>query len=671
MELDDKRLRLTAKRISAMQSLGIADRDALLSYYPFRYEELNLSPVSEWHEKDHVAFFGHVSGAAHSWRFGRNKTVTKFTVRTEEGEVLQVTIYNRPWASSLHENQPIMVSGIYQGRSSVTAMTYNNKPAEEQEAITPVYSSRAGVPQRTIRECVKHALDAGPIADDVPLQFQRAYRLLKRDAALRMVHEPRSMQEVKAAYRTLKYSEFLHFFTAVELMKNENGADAYKQPKRINHELLDHVIRNLPFSMTADQSKALDEILSDLESSHLMYRLVQGDVGCGKTLVAALSLYGTVTAGFQGALLAPTEILARQHASALKDLLGPYGVKIGLLYSGLKPSEKQQILQGAADGSIDILIGTHSLLQESVTFQKLGLVVADEQQRFGVEQRRALREKGTRVDFLLMSATPIPRTLASVLYGDMAVSTIVTMPPGRKPVITELIEENSFRSVLGKVRTLLREGRQLYVICSAVDRNEEFNARAVSDIALSLSRLFAPDYQVGLLHGRMNSEEKQEVMRRFLENEIQVLVSTTVVEVGMNVVNATGMIIYDADRFGMSQLHQLRGRVQRGSSQGYCWLLTGSKDEKALERLNALVKSDNGFEIAEEDLRLRGPGDILGTRQSGVPDFILGNLVEDTKIMNQAKKDAAEIVTDPDNPDYVPLLESVRKRNENNASFAD
>ncbi|MSS59675.1 ATP-dependent DNA helicase RecG [Erysipelotrichaceae bacterium Oil+RF-744-GAM-WT-6] len=671
MELNDQRLRLTPKRISALESLGIADRDALLSYYPFRYEELNMRPVSEWHEKDHVAFSGFVSGAARSWRFGRNKTVTKFSVRTEEGDVLQVTIYNRPWASSLYENQPITVSGIYQGRSSVVAMTYNNKPADQQEAITPVYSTRTGIPQRTIRECVKHALASGPIEDDVPLQYQRAYRLLRRDLALRMVHEPKSMSEVQAAYRTLKYSEFLHFFTAVELMKNENGSDAYKQPKHVNHEKLKKVISGLPFPMTSDQEKALQEILADLESNHLMYRLVQGDVGCGKTLVAGLALYGTVTAGFQGALLAPTEILARQHASTLNELLSPYGVKVGVLYSGLKPAEKEQVLEDTADGSIDILIGTHSLLQEKVAFQKLGLVVADEQQRFGVEQRRALREKGTRVDFLLMSATPIPRTLASVLYGDMAVSTIETMPPGRKPVITKLIEENSFRSVLGDVKKLLAEGRQLYVICAAVDRNEDFNARAVSDIAESLSRLFAPDYRVGLLHGRMNSEEKQEIMRQFSENEIQVLVSTTVVEVGMNVVNATGMIIYDADRFGMSQLHQLRGRVQRGSSQGYCWLLTGSKDEKALERLNALVKSDNGFEIAQEDLRLRGPGDILGTRQSGVPDFILGNLVEDTKIMNQAKKDAAEIVMDPDNPDYVPLLESVRKRNEKNASFAD
>ena len=291
-----------------------------------------------------------------------------------------------------------------------------------------------------------------------------------------------------------------------------------------------------------------------------------------------------------------------------------------------------------------------------MTFQNLGLVVADEQQRFGVEQRKKLREKGQNIDFLLMSATPIPRTLASTLFADMDLSTIETLPAGRRAPVTVRISENSFRSVLNDVRDLLKRGRQLYVICAAVEDNPDYHARNVYDTAEALAKLF-PQYRTAYLHGRMSSEEKQEIMRQYADNTVQILVSTTVVEVGMNVVNATGMIIYDADRFGMSQLHQLRGRIQRGSEQGYCWLLSGSDDPAVAERLDVLTRTCDGFEISYQDLRLRGPGDILGTRQSGVPGFILGNVIEDTDIIRTARKDAQAVVQDPDDPDHIPILE--------------
>jgi ATP-dependent DNA helicase RecG len=401
-----------------------------------------------------------------------------------------------------------------------------------------------------------------------------------------------------------------------------------------------------------------------------MYRLVQGDVGCGKTAVAALGMYAAVTSGCQAALLAPTEILARQHLESLQSLLKGTDVKIDALYSGLSAPEKRRVLAETEKGETDILVGTHSLIQEGVVFANLGMVVADEQQRFGVEQRKALRQKGKGTDFLLMSATPIPRTLASTLYGDMDVSTVETMPAGRKIPKTVYIEENSFRSVLNEVKELLSSGRQLYIICAAVEYSEEYDARNVHDTAENIRKLF-PMYHVGILHGRMSSEEKQEAMESFYRNETQILVATTVVEVGMNVINATGMIVYDADRFGLSQLHQLRGRIQRGSEQGKCWLLSGSHEDKVKERLNVLVKTNNGFEISYEDLRLRGPGDILGTRQSGVPDFILGNLISDTGIINTARNDAKKIISFPDNPDYIPLLETVREASRNSASYAD
>jgi ATP-dependent DNA helicase RecG len=468
----------------------------------------------------------------------------------------------------------------------------------------------------------------------------------------------------------LKYEEFLRYFTAVEMMKNEDYAGMQRSPRNVNTAKVKQVIAHLKYHLTKDQITTLGDIIHDFGKTRPMYRLVQGDVGCGKTAVAAIAMYGAVTAGVQCALLAPTEILARQHLSSVREILKGTDTRIEVLYSGLSNAEKKRILEETAAGEIDILIGTHSIIQDAVVFHNLGFVVADEQQRFGVEQRKALKRKGEGTDLLLMSATPIPRTLASTLYGDMDVSTIETMPPGRKDPVTVYIEENSFRSVLDEVKALLAKGRQLYVICAAVDFNEAYDARNVYETAGNIQKLF-PKYHVDLLHGRMSSEEKQTVMKRFYENETQILVSTTVVEVGMNVVNATGMIIYDADRFGLSQLHQLRGRIQRGSEQGQCWLLSGNHDDSVKTRLNVLVKTNNGFEISYEDLRLRGPGDILGTRQSGVPDFILGNLVSDTGIINTARKDAAKIVQSQDNPDYIALIETVRLARQTNADYAD
>ena len=545
-------------------------------------------------------------------------------------------------------------------------------PLAEHAAITPIYSIKAGIRQKTLQTIIYSVLNQlqDEIIDDIPDEFRQAYRLLTLKVAYRCIHIPSSMIEVQAAVRTLKYAEFLRFFTAIQLMRSTDGIRITKKPKIFSSKKIQQAIQSLSFELTADQKDTLEKILNDMGSTHTMYRLVQGDVGCGKTVVATLALYAAFLSGYQGAMLAPTEILARQHYISVNQVLAPFGVKTEVLYSALTPAKKKEILEDVASGKINILIGTHSMIQDSVTFHKLGLTIADEQQRFGVSQRKALKQKGEQVDFLLMSATPIPRTLAASLFGDMDVSTIETMPAGRITPVTTLVKENSFRTVLDDVKCLLKSGRQLYVICAAVDENEEYHVRNVYDTTESIQKLF-PQYKVACLHGRMTADEKQAIMQAFNTNDIQILVSTTVVEVGVNVVNATGMIIYDADRFGLSQLHQLRGRIQRGSEQGYCWLLTASHEERVLQRLDVLVKSNNGFEISYEDLRLRGPGDILGTRQSGVPDFILGNIVEDTAMINQARKDALKVMESADNPDYQILLETVRKRNEKNAEYAD
>ena len=670
MDLSDKRLKLTSKRLQILHELGLYTTDDLLMYYPYRYEVITTSAFSDWKIKDKVWFEGEVVQLPRSWRKGRLVTTT-FQVLSQE-QILTITIFNRPWAKSLNLNQILTIQGVYQGNSKVTAISYDTKPLAEHASITPIYSIKEGIRQKTLQTIIHSVLNQlqDEIIDDIPEEFRQAYRLLPLKLAYRYIHIPSSMNGVQAAVRTLKYAEFLRFFTAIQLMRSTEGIRIAKKPKIFSSKKIQQAIQSLSFEMTADQRDTLEKILYDLGSTHTMYRLVQGDVGCGKTVVATLALYAAFLSGYQGAMLAPTEILARQHYLSVNEVLAPFGVKTEVLYSALSSAKKNEILKDVASGKIDILIGTHSMIQDTVTFHKLGLTIADEQQRFGVAQRKALKQKGEQVDFLLMSATPIPRTLAASLFGDMDVSTIETMPLGRITPITTLIKENSFRTVLKDVNRLLVSGRQLYVICAAVDENEEYHARNVYDTMKSIQKLF-PQYKVACLHGRMFTDEKQAIMQAFHDNDIQILVSTTVVEVGVNVVNATGMIIYDADRFGLSQLHQLRGRIQRGSEQGYCWLLTASQDERVLLRLEVLVKSSNGFEISYEDLRLRGPGDILGTRQSGVPDFILGNIVEDTAMINQARKDALKVMESADNSDYQILLETVRKRNEKNAEYAD
>lgn len=670
MDLSDKRLKLTSKRLTVLHQLGLYTTDDLLMYYPYRYETITSSAFADWKIKDKVWFEGEVVQLPRSWRKGRLVTTT-FQVRSQE-QILTITIFNRPWAKSLNLNQILTIQGVYQGNSKVTAISYDTKPLAEHAAITPIYSIKAGIRQKTLQTIIYSVLNQlqDEIIDDIPDEFRQAYRLLTLKVAYRCIHIPSSMSEVQAAVRTLKYAEFLRFFTAIQLMRSTDGIRITKKPKIFSSKKIQQAIQSLSFELTADQKDTLEKILNDMGSTHTMYRLVQGDVGCGKTVVATLALYAAFLSGYQGAMLAPTEILARQHYISVNQVLAPFGVKTEVLYSALTPAKKKEILEDVASGKINILIGTHSMIQDSVTFHKLGLTIADEQQRFGVSQRKALKQKGEQVDFLLMSATPIPRTLAASLFGDMDVSTIETMPAGRITPVTTLVKENSFRTVLDDIKCLLKSGRQLYVICAAVDENEEYHARNVYDTTESIQKLF-PQYKVACLHGRMTADEKQAIMRAFNTNDIQILVSTTVVEVGVNVVNATGMIIYDADRFGLSQLHQLRGRIQRGSEQGYCWLLTASHEERVLQRLDVLVKSNNGFEISYEDLRLRGPGDILGTRQSGVPDFILGNIVEDTAMINQARKDALKVMESADNPDYQILLETVRKRNEKNAEYAD
>lgn len=659
MYLDDRTLKLTKKRIETCHSLGLYTCDDVLTYYPMRYDTLNILSFQEWKIKDRVSFECEVVSPVRTFRKGRMST-SSFEVMFED-HVLKLTIFNRPWIKNLTLQTRLSVQGVYQGNSRVTVINYDLKPLNEHPLLTPVYSSKEGISQKTIRTIVSKVFEAceNEIQDDIPEEYIHRYRLLRKRDALYRIHFPSSLKDVKSALRTLKYIEYLHFFTAVFYMNEAGFAHCNKPVKIFDKKKIDEMIHSLSFSLTEGQKNALKDILHDLGENKPMYRLVQGDVGCGKTVVAIISMYACVLSGYQAAFLAPTEILARQHLKSIKEILKD-SVSVAVLYSGMSKKEKEEVLLAIAEGKVQIVVGTHALLQDFVTFKNLGLVICDEQQRFGVEQRKALLHKGDTCDFLLMSATPIPRTLASCLFGEVNVSVIDTLPEGRKEPVTRLIQENSFRSVLNDVKALLASGQQLYIICAAVEENAG-NVRNVEQVSANIKKLF-PEYCVSALSGPMKPEEKDRVMQEFLMNRSQILVSTTVVEVGMNVVNATGMIIYNAERFGLSQLHQLRGRIQRGNNKGQCWLLTDAKDSNTLQRLEVLVKTTDGFMIAQEDLRQRGPGDILGNRQSGLPDLVLGSLNEDTRMVETAQKDARDILKHRDNPDYAGILDEISVR---------
>ncbi|MBQ7889219.1 MAG: ATP-dependent DNA helicase RecG [Erysipelotrichaceae bacterium] len=650
----------TTRQIEMMQRLNCETPMEVLSLYPFRYECLEAVPFSEWKIHDKVCFEGALVNLARPVRLKGGRTMTRFLVETEE-EIFEVTIFNRPWVSNIQVGNRITVIGRYDGACKVTAIQYNTKPLQQQLGITPVYPMKEGMRQSSIYNVIKKVFMAAfsQVEEGIPQDLKERYRLLDKKTALRCIHFPRTMNDVTQAIRTLKYEEFLHFHLAL-LMRKQTGYQATGTGKKFNRQRIEQCMNNLPFECTPDQKTTILEILDDLQKDKNMVRLVQGDVGCGKTVVAAMSMLASVDAHKQAALMAPTEILAKQHYQSLQSLLKDEHVRIACLVSAMSEKEKRQILEDLKSGAINMIVGTHALIQKNVEFHDLGLVIADEQHRFGVNQRKALKEKGTKVDFLLMSATPIPRTLANTLYGDMDVSTIHTLPSGRKPVMTQLVKKNSLSLILDELMEALAANQQIYVICAAIEENEAYDARNVLDIADALSKVFFGVGRVGVLHGKMSAEEKEEVMNQFQNNQIQILVSTTVVEVGVNVINATVMVIYDAHRFGLSQLHQLRGRVQRGSVQGKCYLLTDSKDSDALKRLDVLVKCSDGFEISRQDLMLRGPGDLLGTRQSGLPVLHLGNLFEDEKMIVCAKLDAQNILKQPENIEYRTLIERLQ-----------
>lgn len=654
MEL--KALRISDKKIEILNNMNIFQAEDLLTYYPFRYEVSEFIPRKDWQKDMKISMEAMIITHAKVIRFRGKQSITRFKVVFEEEE-FDVSIFNRPWVSAFEVGKTISIFGKYEGGSRITAMTYNFKPLKEQLGIFPVYNIREGITQKDIIKYIEKAWNVlqDQVEDFLPKDILEKYRLIPKKQALYFIHHPGKSEALRQSLRHLKYEEFFKFQLAMQAIKSQEKEVVKGCEKHFDVEDVMELKNSLTFSLTDDQEKVIEEILEDLASEKVMYRMVQGDVGCGKTLVAAFGLYACVLSHKQAAFLAPTEILAKQHYKNLLETFKDVDVQIDVLYSSLKPADKKAVLQRLKNNETDILVGTHALFQDDVDFHDLGMVVADEQHRFGVSQRRKMLEKGDKVDFLFMSATPIPRTLAISLYGDMDVSTIQHLPKGRMPITTKLVKSRSMGPILEEVLEKIDEGNQCYVVCPAIEKNEDYDIKNVNDIYDGMKKTIGRMYSIGLLHGKMNTQEKDAVMQDFVDGKIQILISTTVIEVGVDVKNANIMVIYDANRFGLSQIHQLRGRVGRGQKPGYCYLLSNTSDPDTMKRLKICEKTSDGFEIAREDLKLRGPGDILGTRQSGVPGFILGDVIQDANILEVARDDAAYALKHMEEDRYTSL----------------
>lgn len=667
---DIKLLKTTSRRLEILASMNITTLEDLIYQYPYRYEVIEEKYPTD--EDEHLIIEATVISPVKIFFKGKMSRMS-FEVEDKYLQHFQVSIFNRHFLRQhLKLGTTITIIGKCINHR-ITASDIKIKPLQDISGIYPVYSLKEGITQKSFRQYVKKALSLlnHEFDDFIPEKYRIQHHLIRKESALYCIHFPENKKDVQEALKYLKYEEFLKFQLTMQLMKQQRTQEM-GIAKDFDVTQLQSLILSLPFALTKDQQTAIKEIVEDLKSPQMMYRFLQGDVGSGKTVVSSVALYANYLAGYQGALMAPTEILATQHYQTLSRFFENTDVRIELLTGSLSLKEKERVYQAIQSGEADIVVGTHALFQKKVVYHNLGFVITDEQHRFGVMQRKALKNKGQQVDFLIMSATPIPRTLAISMYGDMDVSTIKTMPQGRLPVKTQYIHSSSMKPILKHLKSYLAQGGQCYVICPLVEDSENLEAKSASQIAKAMQKYFQTQYNVGLLHGQMKEDEKEKVMNGFLNNTIQILVSTTVVEVGVDVKNANMMVIYNAERFGMSQLHQLRGRIGRGQEQAYCYLMSSSSSKEAIERLKYLEKSHDGFEISLYDLKLRGPGEVLGQRQSGLPAFLVADIMKDFPILSIARKDADEIIHDYiQNHEYQGIVCKIQEKLQVNNEYVD
>ncbi|HVJ50565.1 ATP-dependent DNA helicase RecG [Desulfitobacterium sp.] len=642
------------ERAKQLEHLGIETVKELLLYFPRRYENRHLQRIEELKDGELATVSGKV--VAGQVTSGRMKVV-KLSIE-QEGRLVTAVWFNQTFIlKQFPVGTPVTVTGKVRWQKRVPEIqatdvikTGTGKPPE----IIPIYSETARLSSKVIRNLVNGVIAQIPtyFPEIFPQEMQKDW--LERPQAYREIHFPSSFQRLGQARERLVFEEVLFLQLAVARLRQ--GVQREDSPPLTRGQtLIEHFVRDLPFELTSAQKRVIREVFRDMESSQGMARLIQGDVGSGKTAVAMAALLKAVGSGYQGAMMVPTEILALQHVQSLRAAFTPLGIRVTCLLGSQSRSEREKVLQEIADGTAQIVVGTHALIQETVEFKALGLAVTDEQHRFGVKQRTLLQTKGQNPHVLVMTATPIPRTLALTLYGDLQLSVLDEMPKGRKPIITRKLSERGRSNLENFMEEQMDMKHQIYVVCPLVEESEHMDFISATERYEALCQRF-PHRKVALLHGRMKGHEKEEVMQNFQAGETDILVSTTVVEVGVNVPNASVMIIENAERFGLAQLHQLRGRVGRGSEQSFCILMSSAKDSR---RLKVLCETQDGFKIAEEDLKLRGAGEILGTRQHGVMELRLADLSRDARIVEQAYQVAQKVLAHPN--DYVELLREVEK----------
>lgn len=652
MKLDQISVRqikgVSAPKEQELHAFGVHTVQDLIDYFPFRYEDYRIRELTDVKDGEKVTVLGQVRGVPLLQRYGRSKS--RLTCKVEVGKWLITAVwFNRHFLQDqLTASREIMLTGKWEQQRLQITVSDSEFPDSSRAAKTgtlqPVYSVGGGITQAWMRKTIRQALTQyGALMEEpLPPQLLERHKLMGRRDAVMLIHLPEDTQKGQAARRRLVYEELFLFQLKLQAYRALNRKRSDGIAHRIESETIRQFAASLPFELTDGQKQVVNEISTDMRRPSCMNRLLQGDVGSGKTVVAAIGLYVAVKAGHQGALMVPTEILAEQHMRSLQRLFASHGIEVALLTGSLTERKRRDVLAGLQMGIIDIVVGTHALIQEDVFFRSLGLVVVDEQHRFGVNQRSVLRRKGLNPDVLTMTATPIPRTMAITAFGDMDVSTIKERPHGRKPIKTYWVKHSMMERVQGFIRKEVAKGRQAYIICPLIEESEKLDVQNAIDLYVQTQQSF-PDLCIGLLHGRMSAAEKESVMGAFGAGECQVLVATTVVEVGVDVPNATLMIIMDAERFGLSQLHQLRGRVGRGEHQSHCILVADPKSETGKERMKVMTETDDGFEVSRRDLEIRGPGDFFGTKQSGLPEFRLADMAADYEVLEEAREDAAEL----------------------------
>lgn len=647
------------KNISLLNSVGIYDVTDLLSYYPYRYQIYKINNINDVKSNESVIIEGIVDSVAIVRFFTTKKNILSFRLYTSN-KLINVSIYNRAFMKrNITPGKTITILGKYDEKKNTLVANNIILSKIEDNKIESVYHLTNGLNNKTLSKLIKNALDMNiETVDYIPDYLNERYGFINKMYAIRKIHFPIDLQEIKEAKLKLIYEELFLFMLKINYLKYLKTTDTKKEPKQCNKLDVQNYINTLPFELTKDQITAVKEIYNDLTSNKRMNRLICGDVGSGKTIVGIISAYITYLSGYQTALMAPTEILATQHYENVKKLLSNTNINIALLLGTTKKKEKETIYKDLKNGKIDLLIGTHALLSDKVSFKNLGLVITDEQHRFGVTQRESLRNKGSLPDILYMSATPIPRTYALTIYGDMDISLIKTKPSGRKEIKTIIKDEKEIKNVLYLMLEELKKNHQIYVVSPLIEENETLDLTPVTELKTKMELAFNNKVKIGLLHGKLTKEEKETVMNDFISGKTKVLVSTTVIEVGVDNPNATMMVIFNAERFGLATLHQLRGRIGRNTLESTCILIGSEKNE----RLSVLASSSDGFYITEKDYEMRKEGDIFGVRQSGDMSFKIADIKRDFKVLLKAKEDSLEFLEKNDknifknNEKYIKIV---------------